>query len=142
MTIKVSDKGKNFIKKYEGFRNSPYKDGVNTHSVGWGHQLTKNDSIGETITIEQANILFEKDIAEVENKLSSLTDVKQHQFDALASFVFNLGNLPSSIKNNLYDNEKLRNIWLSYCHSAGKVLVGLQKRREAEFNLFTEGVYE
>lgn len=66
----------------------------------------------------------------------------QNQFDALVSFVFNLGsgNFEKSTlrKKVLADpsDESIRAEFLKWTHSNGKPLTGLQKRRKAEADLY------
>lgn len=67
--------------------------------------------------------------------------LNQNQFDALASFTYNLGetNLSSSTllkKLNAKDYTGASNEFLKWNRAGGKVLNGLVRRREAERNLF------
>jgi lysozyme len=67
--------------------------------------------------------------------------INQNQFDALVSFVFNLGQT-TFIKSSVLRLLNANNfpgaiIYLKrYVHADGKKLKGLVRRREAEANLF------
>jgi lysozyme len=80
------------IKKHEGLRLTAYmptKDDVWT--IGWGH--TKTARQGMTISQAQAETLLRQDLDWVEKTIKTLVKVplKQNQFDALASLIFNIG---------------------------------------------------
>ena len=65
----------------------------------------------------------------------------RNQFDALVSFCFNLGLgcfQRSTVRSALQrgDEERAINVLLAYCRAGGRVLLGLQRRRAAEANLF------
>jgi lysozyme len=80
------------IKKHEDLRLTAYmptKDDVWT--IGWGH--TKTARQGMTISLAQAETLLRQDLDWVEKTIKTLVKVplKQNQFDALASLIFNIG---------------------------------------------------
>lgn len=87
------------IQKFEGLRLDAYDDGAGVWTIGWGH--TRNVRRGQTITRAQAEILFEEDVkiaAEAVARLTAPIILNDHQFGALVSFVFNLGE--SKLKNS------------------------------------------
>lgn len=87
----VSPKGKAFIQGLEDVRLVAYNDGYNISTIGWGH--TKGVKPGQMITLSQAMEFFDEDIRVVEKclNLKIRVPISQHQYDALASFVFNIG---------------------------------------------------
>ncbi len=100
-----------------------------------------------TITKEQAEEFLRQDIVAVENVVNAeCLNLHQCQFDALVSFVFNVGGgnfrkstLLKKVKVNPDDNSILDE-FLRWVYAKGVVLPGLQKRRLAEMRLyFSEG---
>lgn len=57
------EKAETLIKSREGFRDTVYADSLGNATVGWGHLVTFADGlrVGDKITIETANRLFDKD---------------------------------------------------------------------------------
>ncbi len=100
-----------------------------------------------SITKEQAEECLRQEIEAVENIVNAeCQNLRQCQFDALVSFVFNVGGgnfrkstLLKKIKVNPNDNS-IMDEFLRWVYSKGAVLPGLQKRRLAEMKLyFSEG---
>lgn len=99
------------------------------------------------ITKEQAEVFLRQDIATAENIVNAeCQNLRQCQFDALVSFVFNIGGgnfrkstLLKKAKANPNDNS-IMDEFLRWVYARGVVLPGLQKRRLAEMRLyFSEG---
>lgn len=90
----TSDKGVEQIKTFEGFRSMPYQDGVGKWTVGYGHMLVPGDGciVGSPITMGQATSLLQHDLFVAEHAINSTgLALTQNEFDALVSFVYNLG---------------------------------------------------
>ena len=141
----ISEYGIDLIKRNEGLRLKAYRCPGGMWTIGYGHTSGVKD--GDVITKEQAEELLKKDIKEIEDKLNSLNlNLTQNQFDALASFIFNVGwsNFKSStllkkIKINP-DDPSIRYEFSRWVFANGKKLNGLIKRRNEEANLyFNEG---
>jgi len=139
--MRTSNNGMNLIKAFEGLRLAAYQDSVGIWTDGYGH--THNVKKGDMITQEQADRFLKEDLAVAE--LSIVTNVKvplsQNQFDALASFIFNLGsgNFTQSTllkKLNAGDYAGAANEFGRWVQAGGKTLPGLVKRRAAERELF------
>ena len=83
--------GIELIKKFEGLRLESYLCPAGIPTIGYGH--TEGVKLGQKITEEQANKLLADDYLEFESNVSQMVKVplKEHQLDALVSFVFNLG---------------------------------------------------
>ena len=130
------------IKKHEGLRLEAYLPTPNdVWTIGYGHTHTTKQ--GMKITAGQAESLLRKDIAWVEKAVNTLVVVPltQNQFDALASFVFNVGEGAFSSSTllrllNSGDYEGAANQFLRWNKQKGRVLNGLTKRREEERKLF------
>jgi len=91
----VSDAGKQFIQRHEGYRNTPYQDIAGNWTVGIGHKIQPSDGIPLNQAIDNATVqnLFAGDLNDAANIVQQYVNVPltQGQFDALVDFVFNLG---------------------------------------------------
>lgn len=90
--MKISDTGIALIKELEGFRSKAYYCPAGKLTIGYGHtgnDFTKNDEI----TRERATQILMHDIKWAEDAINKRVKVplNQYQFDALVSFVFNVG---------------------------------------------------
>ena len=132
-----------FIKSFESLHLTSYWD-VDAYSIGYGHH---NNSIyeGQTCTKEQADIWFKEDIARYEGYVNTYVTnftLTQQRFDALVSFAYNcgLGNLQKLVR----DGRSADEVWdsMGYYVNAGTAEeAGLRKRRQAEQNIFKNGIY-
>ena len=138
----LSSKGLAFIKQMEGCRLVPYQDQVGVWTVGIGH--TGPDVVqGKEITQEEADRLLERDSARFVNALNRLIAVPltQNQFDALVSFVFNIGITAfskSTLRSviNKGDHADVPAQLIRWNKAGGKVNSGLSRRRQAESHLY------
>lgn len=141
----VSIENLEFIKKHEGLRLKAYKPTPrDVWTIGYGH--TKTAVKGMMITEKEAEKLFRGDLAWVRKAIATEVTVPltQPQYDALASFVYNLGatNFRTSTllrKLNASDYVGAANELPRWNKQKGKVLRGLTKRRAAERVLFLKG---
>lgn len=143
--MKTSEQGLTLIKQYEGISLKPYKDSAGLWTIGVGHLLTPSEAQKFAGGISQAtcDALFRLDIYNAEKSVLSLTKVplSQGQFDALVSFVFNLGKeryRASTLRARLnrYDYDGARGEFGRWVWCAGRKLAGLVRRRKAERDLF------
>ena len=139
--MKTSAVGVELIKRFEGFRYKSYLCSAGVCTIGYGH--TKNVKPLQTITHEQALKYLAEDISEVEKSLDKLVTVelKQNEYDALVSFVFNVGVGAFSKstllrKLNAGDLKSVPNEMRKWVYAGGRMLDGLVKRRNAEADLF------
>ena len=95
--MQLSEKGVTALKKREGKNGEPslvaYRDSGGVLTAGWGH--TGSDvQEGLTYSIGQCDKWFADDTAWAVKSVNALVKVKltQDQFDALVSFIFNVGN--------------------------------------------------
>ena len=150
---KISSDGINLIKKWESLKLEAYICPAGKWTIGYGH--TGADVFaGKTITEQEAEELFVKDIKPIENflNLNINRELDQSQFDALCSFVFNIGRgnfERSTILHKIMLNPKDLTIhdeflrW-KYATREGRkmVLPGLLKRRREEAALYFKNIVE
>ena len=137
----TSNQGRDLIKEAEGLRLDAYLCPAGVPTIGWGH--TKGVRMGQHITVQAAEDMLVEDIVPIERLLNGLkVNFRQEQFDALVSWIFNLGagNFRSStmykrILENAGD-EEITDQLVRWTYSGKQQLSGLMKRRVAEANLF------
>ena len=129
------------IKHHEGLVLHAYLCPAGVPTIGYGH--TGGVSMGDVITEKKADELLKKDLRSAEYAVNKYVnvDLNQNQFDALVSFVFNLGagNFKSSTllrKLNFSDYDGAASEFKRWNKAGGRVLAGLTKRRLAEEKLF------
>jgi lysozyme len=135
-------KNEQLIKKWEQLRLEAYKPTPNdVWTIGWGH--TKGVFPGMKITKETAQQYFEEDTAWAVSAVNTLVRVplSQNQFDALVSFVFNIGTTQfkkSTLlrKLNVGNYEGAAAEFPRWNKQKGKILKGLVRRRAEEMELF------
>ena len=149
--MKVSSKGLDLIRNFEGLHCKAYKDAVGVLTIGYGITNADKDVVGKTIT---ADMTITKDTAEawlkecIDKKYGPLVAKydnvyhwNQNQFDALCSFCYNIGSIKQLTDDGQRDTETIARKILAYNKAGGKVLQGLVRRRKAEHDLFCEPVY-
>ena len=137
--MKATDNCIQLIKRFEGLYLKAYVCPAGVLTIGYGH--TRGVKPGDEINELQAELYLMEDVEACEIQLNYLTlPINQHQFDALCSFIFNLGIgnfMQSTLLKKLKagDNTAADEI-LRWDKSGGKVLPGLTARRKAEYDLF------
>ena len=145
--MQLNDKGKDLIKLFEGCKLVAYKCSAAKDTIGYGNTFYENGTSvkpGDKITQERANELFEIIAKEFANKVAPLVKsaVTPNQFAALTSFAYNagIGNLRNSTllkKVNANPNDpSIALEFAKWTRANNKVLLGLQRRREAETKLY------
>lgn len=143
--MKISSKALEIIKQHEGLRLEAYHCPSGVITIGYGH--TGEDVYsGQTITQEQASQFLIEDVDWAEDVVNSvvLVDLNQNEFDALVSFVFNIGSEAFSNSTLLeYLNKNKREQasaeFIKWVHDGGgNKLNGLIKRRKKEQELFNK----
>lgn len=111
--MKISYRGITLIKKYESLHDGnltviglqPKMCPAGIWTIGWGHAMTYDGrflkgeadkftalQIHTSMSISEAEKLLAEDLVKFENQVNSLgIFLNQNQFDALVSFVFNVG---------------------------------------------------
>jgi lysozyme len=136
------------IKEFEQCRLAAYLCPAHVWTIGWGH--TKEVRMGDKISLDRAERLFQEDIAEFDAGVADLfvsVPLDQHQFDALVCFAYNTGlvALENSTllklvrEGNIDDAAAEFEKWVSGGRPKRK-LRGLVRRRKKERALF-EGKY-
>jgi lysozyme len=146
--VKVSERAIKLIKHHEGVRNRPYRCPANLYTVGVGHLIGDGKSLPEswnrTFSQEEIDGLLKSDLKRFElgvHKMLPNVPLRQHEFDAIISFCFNLGLgcfQRSTLRQALLrgDKKAAMESLVKYCRAGGKILKGLQTRRLDEKALF------
>ena len=139
--MKASQKAIELIKTWEGCKLEAYLCSANVWTIGVG--TTKGVKPGMKITQAQADEMLHRDLAEFESAITRLVKVPltQNQADALICFVYNIGIGAFSgstllKKLNTKDYAGAANEFGRWTKAGGKVLLGLERRRKAEKQLF------
>lgn len=138
--MKISENGLKLIIDFEGFCPKATK-AVKTekyYTIGYGH-YGKDVDENQSITKEQALSLLKKDVKRFETKVMKYNDCynfTQNEFDSLVSFSYNVGNIDQLTAKGTRTKKEIADAMLLYIKSGGKVLNGLQKRRNKERELF------
>ena len=144
--MKTSEKGINLIQEFEGLVLIAYLCPANVPTIGYGHTstVTRADVGKKKITPQEAEALLISDLPRYERGILNnvKSDINQNQFDALVSFVYNLGEgtlktstLLKKINANPSDLS-IKGEFGKWINAGGKPLPGLIKRRSAEAELY------
>jgi lysozyme len=145
--MRVSDEGIKLIKHFEGIHKKPYVCPAGYWTVGVGHLISRNaklpSSWNRTFSSGEIDDLLRADLQRFELGVLRLLrpmQPTQSVFDSVVSFSFNLGLgtfQRSSVRSALLRGDKKRagKVLLKYCRAGGKILLGLVRRREAEYAL-------
>ena len=151
----ISEQGIALIKQWEGCKLTAYKDGGGVWTIGYG--IIANVKPGLVITQEKAELLLKeylkKQDEELNNILKDVDLLSQEQYDAISSFVYNIGISRFAKSSFLkfikeYDWAKAANqlvrrdskgIYHGWIYDNGKKISGLINRRKAEKELFLRG---
>lgn len=142
--MKTSGKGIEFIKGFESLHLKAYMCPAGRFTIGWGH--TGGVREGQSISVAEAEKLLADDIAVAEACVSKAGVFRQSQFDALVSFVFNVGIVAftnSTLRRLVVsdsNNPKIRDEFKRWKYATvgnEKVeLEGLLRRRVKEADLY------
>lgn len=143
--MRTSEQGFLLIKLHEGLRLEAYLDRfANVWSVGYGH--TGDDVYpGLRINERQAEELLRQDAIEAERAIrhSTMIQLKQREFDALVSLVFNVGTevldpKHSTLKRKLDSGDRFgaAGEFTRWNKSGGETVEGLVLRRWREAGMF------
>lgn len=139
--MQISEEGISLIKHFEGCGLEAYQDSIGIWTIGYG--TIKGVKEGDQINQDEAEHLLQEELPEYEGYINDMVEVplEQNQFDALCSWVYNLGptNLKESTMLKVLNEEKYAEVPQQikrWNKAGGKVLDGLIRRREAEALLF------
>lgn len=128
------------IALHEGFRGKAYRDPVGIPTIGYGE--TKGVKMGDTITQREALERLRISAEEHGKGMAACIKVpiSQNEYDAYLDFTYNVGvgafcksTLNKKLNSGDYDGA-CREL-LKWNKAGGKVLPGLTKRREEEYQL-------
>lgn len=133
------------IKLFEAIRLVSYMPTPNDRwTIGYGHTATARP--GMTITEKQAEELLQRDLKWVRDVIAKrvMVPLSQEQYDALASFIFNIGEAQFASSTmlrllNASDYVGAAKQFPRWNKQKGKVLRGLTRRRAHEQALFLKG---
>jgi lysozyme len=146
--VNVSKAAIALIKHHEGVRSRPYRCPANLWTVGVGHLIGDGkhlpDSWNRTFSEAEIDGILKSDLRRFElgvYKMLPNVPLRQHEFDAIISFCFNLGLgcfQRSTLRQALLrgDKKAAMESLVKYCRAGGKILRGLQIRRLDEKALF------
>lgn len=135
------------IRSFEGYSSKPYKDVAGIATIGYGttsYPDGRRVALKDTaVTREQAETYLEHHINQTASSVLRLVKVKltQGQLDALTSLTYNIGigNLAASTLLRLLNQGKYNDALIqfdSWKRAGGVVVAGLERRRDAEQELF------
>lgn len=144
--MKTSEKGLQFIRHEEGERLTAYADIIGVWTIGVGHTGAvdgKPVAKGMVISADKSRELLSADLLKFESAIARLVKVplKQYEFDALVSLVFNIGetNFARSTllkKLNTNDFKGAAEQFLAWKNAGGRPVQGLLNRRKREKDMF------
>lgn len=135
------------IKQFEGLSLSAYKCPAGKVTIGFGNTFYEDGKpvlMGDKITRDRADFLLARVAEQFAGRMAKYikANLNDNQMSALLSFAYNcgIGNFSGSTllkKVNANPNDPtIRQEFMKWNRSSGKVLNGLTRRREAEANLY------
>lgn len=153
--LTISDNGIAILKGFEGLHDGnsatqilePMRDPVGYWTLGYGSRYDKNgkEVTAKTpaITLPEALELLRRDVGIAETAITRFItrDINQNQYDALCSFIFNIGTggfQKSRLLKAVNTNTVNKTHFMAWTKAKGVQLPGLVKRREAEYALYVK----
>ena len=156
--LQFSAQGAAFVAAYEGYRETAYDDAGGHCTIGYGHLIHRGPCTPAdgrrwgSLSRDRAVALLWQDAATYAAGVRAAlpdTPLAQHEFDALVSLSYNIGNggfASSSVRARLAlerpDRAAVPDLMLRWVSSSGVTLPGLERRRVNEGRLFRTGSYE
>lgn len=145
--MKTSPIGRKLIQSFEGYSSEAYLCPAGVWTIGYGH--TRNVKQGDTCTREEADMFLQEDLKDAEDAINAQNlKLGQMQFDALVSFVYNVGagsfqmsTLLKMLKQDTNATKALENEWKKWKYANKQELKGLVRRRAAEWSLYKHGFF-
>ena len=143
--MQISYNGLNLLKELEGFRSESYLDTGGVWTIGYGTTRVEGKPVeaGLTCSEAQAQDWLSQDISWAQTAVNKLVKVplKQGMFDALVSFVYNVGEEQfrrSTLLRllNLGQHIEAGKQLLRWKYDNGKVVNGLMNRRIKELAMY------
>jgi lysozyme len=144
--MRLSEEGYRVLHEREGLRLKAYADTRGIWTIGLGHTSAAGPPQvvrGMTISAEEAEEIFRRDCQTFREEVIGAVagELEQHQFDALASFIFNVG--ASAFRKST----ALKRLNAGDLDGAAQALLMFNKpseimpRRRGEHRQFKEGLY-
>ncbi len=162
--MRLSIEAENLLKEIEvlslqpyddqkGIKSAPIKSWVKGATIGYGYLIPQNEwpTYKNGINKTQADMLFDKKIQSYIDAVNSSIEVVicQHQFDACVILCYNIGvtafrdsSVAKMVNGKAGNYSSLEEAWKSWNKSQGKMSSGLINRRNAEWKIYTQAVYE
>ncbi len=145
--MKTSPNGLALITRWEGLKLNRYICPAGKPTIGVGHVILPSENIPDVITEKMAMELLSKDVERFERAVNrSITiELNQNQFDALVSFVFNVGEgglrntgVQRAVNEKRFSDvpKRLKDWSKAKVNGVSTVLQGLLNRRISEGELF------
>lgn len=157
----LGPQGLSLLKEIEQLRLTPYDDqtgkAINKYvagaTIGYGHLISSIEwnTYKGGITEAQAESLLRQDLSPFESTVKTAITKKlnQHQFDACVILAFNIGasgfrnsSVAKMINGKKSNYSTLEKAWKAWNKSQGKVMQGLNNRRDSEWNIYNSGIYK
>lgn len=144
--MQISLHGIHLIQNLENFKINPYRDIDGNWTIGFGHKILwiEHFKYWSGITRQEAAALMMQDLAPVQKILNTLPGLNQNQYDALCSFIYNVG-ITNFINSKLMVDLKRKDFVAAaadfimpkwYRGKDNRVLVGKLLRRRTERFVF------
>ena len=137
--MKISQAGLELIKHFEGFSHEVYICPGGFRTIGFGHLMADDEDYPDGISLFEGERLLWAELEKDQQAVRRLINVPltQGQFDALVSFVYNLGSgaLQRSTlrqKINREEHDEVPKELMKWVYADGRKLNGLIRRRQAE----------
>lgn len=145
----MTERGIELIKRFEGFSPVVYICPAGYPTIGYGHVVRSEERefFSSGITEQQAEELLLKDLIRFEIGVRKLIQRELHDYaiDALVSFAYNVGLYAfraSTLRRKILRGDLLDGAaeFLKWVYAGGRKLQGLVRRRQAERELYLEGI--
>lgn len=152
----MTERGKNLIKQFEGCSLVAYLCPSKKWTIGYGNTFYADGTPvkeGDKIDQATANQLFEIIVNDFEKQVRLVlgetlcATLPKESIDALISFAYNCGvgalsksTLLKKVRANKNDLVGIKGEFAKWNKSNGKVLAGLTRRRNAETELYIDGI--
>ncbi len=145
--MQSSFNGKKLIQELEGYKDKAYVDTGSVWTIGFGTTVINGKPVeaGQTCTSEQAQAWLEESLAWTQTAVNKLVKapLTQNMFDALVSFVYNIGEnafarstMLQLLNSGQYGPASKQ--FERWVYDNGKIIPGLVSRRKQEQRLFLE----
>jgi lysozyme len=141
-----SENAINLIKKWEKFKDKTYLCSSGKKTIGYGtrieyHPELRNACISELKAVQILKDDLNKNFVSAINKFVKVP-LKQNEFDALVSLIYNIGRrsfVNSKLLNDINSGnlKSLKRNWSEFRKDDGGVSNGLVNRRSEEIRLYT-----